>query len=127
MNTKFNDPMLKERRRELRSNQTDAEKAFWSRVRNRQFHGMKFFRQYSVGPYILDFYCPAIRLAVELDGSQHDLPGNRVYDAARSEYLSSRGIEVVRFWNNVVLLDMDSVLAELGKRQPLPAVTPTNA
>ena len=53
-----NDPTLKQRRRELRRNQSDAERAFWAKVRDKQFFGMKFFRQYSVGPYILDFYCP---------------------------------------------------------------------
>jgi very-short-patch-repair endonuclease len=108
-----NDPSLKNRRRELRRNQTDAEKAFWAQVRNRQFYGMRFFRQYSVGAYILDFYCPAIKLAVELDGGQHALDENREYDAARSEYLNVHGIEVVRFWNNEVLLDIESVLERL--------------
>ncbi|WP_298435347.1 endonuclease domain-containing protein [Geobacter sp.] len=112
----FNDPLLKERRRELRRSQTDAEKAFWAKVRSRQFHGLKFFRQYSVGPYILDFYCPAIRLAVELDGSQHDLPENREYDVVRTEYLNSCGIEVLRFWNSDVVHEMDGVLAELEKK-----------
>jgi very-short-patch-repair endonuclease len=53
-----NDPLLKQRRKELRRNQTEAEKTFWMHVRNRRFYGMKFFRQYSAGPYILDFYCP---------------------------------------------------------------------
>jgi len=64
-----NDPALKQRRRELRRNQTDAEKALWAYLRNKQFYGMKFFRQYSIGPYILDFYCPNMKLAVELDGN----------------------------------------------------------
>jgi hypothetical protein len=59
----FNDPVLKHRRRELRENQTNAENAFWAHVRNRQFHGMRFLRQYSVGPYILDFYPPSQKAA----------------------------------------------------------------
>ena len=79
-----NDPVLKARRRELRRNQTDAEKAFWSRVRNKLFLGLKFFRQYSMGPYILDFYCPEKKLAVEVDGGQHNLTDGREYDAERS-------------------------------------------
>jgi very-short-patch-repair endonuclease len=108
-----NDPSLKERRRELRRNQTEAEKTFWTHVRNGQFHGMKFFRQYSVGPYILDFYCPVKKLAVELDGGQHNQAENMEYDAARSEYLSAHGIEVLRFWNHDVLLDVQSVLARV--------------
>lgn len=106
-----NDPALKDRRRELRRSQTDAERAFWAKVRNKQFFGMKFFRQYSFGPYILDFYCPAIKLAVELDGGQHNLPEGREYDAERTHYLNAQGVEVVRFWNNEVLSQMESVLA----------------
>ena len=109
-----NDPTLKQRRRELRRDQTDAEKALWTKVRNKQFFGMKFFRQYSIGSYILDFYCPTVKLAIELDGGQHNQNDNREYDSTRSEYLKSQEIDVVRFWNNEVLLDMQSVLAELA-------------
>lgn len=115
-----NDQTLKDRRRELRKNQTDAEKAFWAHVRNRQFHGIKFFRQYSIGPYILDFYCPDKKLAVELDGGQHNQPENKDYDVARSEYLNNHGIEVLRFWNNEVLLDIKSVLAIVEERVNIP-------
>ncbi len=109
-----NDPALKQRRRELRRNQSDAERALWAKVRNKQFFGMKFFRQYSIGSYILDFYCPTVKLAVELDGGQHNQSDNREYDAARSEYLKTQGIDVMRFWNNEVLLDIESVLSKLA-------------
>ncbi len=108
-----NDPALKERRRELRQNQTDAERVFWARVRNRQFFGLRFFRQYSIGPYILDFYCPASKLAVELDGSQHNRTEAREYDAARSEFLNAHGIEVIRFWNDEILREIEGALARL--------------
>ncbi|MBM4339935.1 MAG: endonuclease domain-containing protein [Deltaproteobacteria bacterium] len=111
-----NDLALKQRRRELRRNQTDAEKALWAYLRNKQFYGMKFFRQYSIGPYILDFYCPNMKLAVELDGGQHNRCEAKKYDAVRSEYLKVKGIEVMRFWDNEVLLDMESVLSELGRK-----------
>jgi len=109
-----NDPTLKQRRRELRRNQSDAERALWAKVRNKQFFRMKFFRQYSIGPYILDFYCPTVKLAVELDGGQHNQSDNREYGAARSEYLKAQGIDVMRFWNNEVLLDIESVLSKLA-------------
>ncbi len=108
-----NDPALKERRRELRQNQTDAERVFWARVRNRQFFGLRFFRQYSMGPYILDFYCPASKLAVELDGGQHNQTEAREYDAARSEFLNAHGIEVIRFWNDEILREIEGALARL--------------
>jgi very-short-patch-repair endonuclease len=108
-----NDPTLKQRRRELRHNQTEAEKVLWAHLRNRQFYDMKFFRQYSIGPYILDFYCPTMKLTVELDGGQHNQCENKDYDSARSEYLKAQAIDVIRFWNHEVLLDIQSVLAEL--------------
>ena len=80
---------------------------------------MKFFRQYSIGPYILDFYCPTLKLAIELDGGQHNQPENRDYDSARSEYLKAQGIEVTRFWDNEVLHDIQSVLAGLTLKATL--------
>jgi very-short-patch-repair endonuclease len=97
-----NDPTLKKRRQELRRNQTEAEKMLWAHLRNKQFYGMKFFRQYSIGPYILDFYSPTIRLAVGLDGGQHNQSENKEYDLARSEYLRAQSIDVIRFWNHEV-------------------------
>lgn len=112
----LNDPTLKERRRELRRNQTDAEKAFWQQVRNQQFYGLKFFRQYSVGSYILDFYCPAIRLAVELDGGQHNLPDGMEYDEVRTAFLEGHRILVVRFWNHDVLSNIEGVLEKLSEK-----------
>jgi very-short-patch-repair endonuclease len=116
-----NDPALKKRRRELRRNQTEAEKVAWAHLRNKQFYGMKFFRQYSIGPYVLDFYCPTMKLAVELDGGQHNQSENKEYDSVRSEYLKLQGIDVIRFWSNEVLLNREGVLAELGLK-----VTPPN-
>jgi very-short-patch-repair endonuclease len=112
----FNDPGLKHRRRRLRKNQTEAEKTFWSHVRNRQFHGIRFLRQYSIGPYILDFYCPEIKTAIELDGGQHNNPKEKVYDAVRSVYLQAQGIIVLRFWDHEVLMDIQGVLAKVEER-----------
>ena len=111
-----NDPALKQLRKKLRHRQTEVENIFWERVRNRKFFGVKFFRQYSIGSYILDFYCPALKLAVELDGGQHIECKHRKYDDARSEYLQAQRIEVMRFWNHDVLLDIDSVLVKMMER-----------
>lgn len=90
-----NTPEFKERRQELRHNQTNAEKYLWDQLRNKKFKGIKFYRQYSVGAYILDFYSPKSRLAIELDGGQHSEEISREYDNARTEYLKAHGVEVI--------------------------------
>ncbi len=68
-----NAPALKERRSDLRKSQTEVEKGLWGKLSNRQLFGIKFFRQYSLGSYILDFYSPKLKLAIELDGGQHEV------------------------------------------------------
>lgn len=117
-----NDPALKQRRQELRKNQTEAEKVFWSCVRDRRFCGIRFFRQYSAGPYILDFYCPKLKLAIELDGGQHAQDDNQEYAAVRSAYLKSQVIEVIRFWNHEVLQNTDSVFAAIAQKITPPSL-----
>ncbi len=101
-----NKKIFKERRRDLRRNSTDAEKCLWSFVRNRQISNLKFIRQYSIGGYILDFYCPKKRLAIEADGSQHI---GSEYDIIRTEFLNGNGIRVLRFWNNDILKNPEGV------------------
>jgi very-short-patch-repair endonuclease len=117
-----NDPGLKNRRRELRRTQTDAEKVFWSKVRGKQLFGLKFFRQYSFGPYILDFYCPAIKLAIELDGGQHNEAKGMKSDAERYAYLYGQKIEVLQFWDRDVLKRIESVLEAVANK--IVSVTP---
>jgi len=106
-----NPKKLLPRRRELRQNQTEAERIFWNRIRDGRFFGLKFKRQYGLGSYILDFYCREKKLAIELDGSQHI--ENVDYDNERTKYLNSFGIAVLRFWNNDVMRDMDAVLESI--------------
>jgi very-short-patch-repair endonuclease len=99
--------------KQLRSDQTDAERKFWRNVRGRGFAGFKFRRQYPIEPYIADFVCLEIRLIVELDGGQHAEEHARVYDDKRTAYLESKGFRVRRFWNVDVLTNMDGVLEAL--------------
>lgn len=103
----------------LRRNQTPQEVLLWAQLRRSKL-GFKFKRQYSVGPYILDFYCPQKKLAIELDGSQHIK--NKDYDIERSNYLSVLDIKVLRFWNNEVNANMNGVIQkiinELGSPSP---------
>jgi very-short-patch-repair endonuclease len=78
-------------------------------LRSGGIRGFKFFRQYSVGPYILDFYCPERRLGVEVDGGQHGNAPGKEHDARRAEYLSDLNIRIARFWNNDVLQNIEGV------------------
>lgn len=110
----INAPSLKNRRRNLRKRQTDAEYKLWQHLRNKQINGFKFYRQYSVGSYILDFYCPSKKLAIELDGSQHLT--DEEYDKRRTNYLNANGIEVTRFWDNEVLQETETVLEVIWKK-----------
>src|SRR5882762_3177096 len=92
----------KEQRRELRSRLTPAESYLWSFLQRRQLRGRKFRRQHSVGPYILDFYCPEEKLAVELDGASHDYEQAHAHDENRKMFLSRADIAVLRFENREV-------------------------
>lgn len=105
-----NNPKLKTQRSILRKGQTDAERLLWSKLRNKQLCNTKFFRQYSIGNYIVDFYSPKNRLAIEIDGGQHNEDGVKAYDAQRTEYLKQQGVKVIRFWNNEVLSNLEGVL-----------------
>lgn len=109
----FNNKSLKNRRKELRTNQTDAEEKLWLFLKNKEFQGLKFFRQYSVGGYILDFYCPKLRIGVELDGSQHNKKEIKDYDKNRERILQASNIKIIRFWNDEVMRDVEKVLEKI--------------
>jgi very-short-patch-repair endonuclease len=97
------------RSRELRQNMTDAERTLWFELRGRRLGGYKFKRQWTLGPYIVDFCCIDRRLVVEVDGGQHD-PKR---DGSRTAALNRLGYRVVRYWNNDVSQNLDGVLAGL--------------
>jgi very-short-patch-repair endonuclease len=109
----YNHPDLKVRRKELRRNQTEAESCLWLRLRYKKRGEIKFYRQYGIGPYIVDFYCPKCRLAIELDGDQHNNDGQAKYDEERTSFLNSEDIHVLRFRNKEVLNDPDSVVRKI--------------
>ncbi len=94
----------------LRKNQTPEEILLWERLRRGQL-GCKFKRQYSVGPYVLDFYAPIKKLAIEIDGFQHIK--EKEYDDQRTGYLRVLGIKVLRFWNNEVGDNIDNVINKI--------------
>ncbi len=90
----------------------------WQHLRNKQLHDLKFYRQYSIGPYILDFFCPALNLAIELDGKTHDAADAKNYDKERSEYLKGFSIKVLRFRNDEVVGNIDRVLDVVRSEAP---------
>ena len=101
------------RARQLRKESTDAERLLWSRLRNRRLLGLKFNRQSPIGRYIVDFVCKERNLIIEIDGGHHQEQGHRVSDLNRTEWLNSSGFRVIRYWNNQVLDDIDSVLESI--------------
>ena len=106
---------LEARRRALRANLTPAEAALWRALQRSSLKGRKFRRQQSFGPYIVDFYCAAEKLVIELDGAAHDSERSFVHDQARDWFLRSLGLTVVRLENRCVLEDPYGVLAYIGQ------------
>ncbi len=98
--------------RYLRTQETKTEKLLWSKIRNRSL-GVKFRRQHPIDKFVLDFYCPEIDLAIELDGSPHI--ENKEYDKTRTEHLGSKFIKIIRFWNSEVENDLEQVLSKIKK------------
>ena len=111
----FNKRRLKEIRRQLRANETPAEKVLRSELRGRKLDGHRFCRQFSVGPYVLDFYCPREKLAIEVDGRHHYIGDGPARDAERTRYLEHFGIRVLRFRNEEVMGDLEGVLRTIRK------------
>jgi len=104
---------LKRLARELRAHPTDAERALWRHLRMDQIHGVRFYRQRPLAGYIVDFYAPAARLVVEIDGGHHFLPGPKQRDEARTHQLAKFGLVVLRFDNRQVLTETESVVEKI--------------
>ena len=103
-------------RRSLRSDMPSAESVLWSKLRRQQLLGYKFRRQYSVGRYVVDFYCAEVRLAIEVDGDSHFQSGKMVRDKDREAFIKSFGIDVFRFRNIEVFEQLNEVLETIGSR-----------
>jgi very-short-patch-repair endonuclease len=110
--------------RTLRKRDTWAVKALWSWLRDRRFSSYKFRRQHPFGPHILDFFCIAARLDIELDGFRHGYPMQRRLDAERDAWLEARGVKVLRFWNSHLRREKqeirDAIWRALQERAPHP-------
>ena len=108
-----------EKSRQLRKNMTPQERKLWYIIRNRQFFGYRFRRQFPLGQYIVDFICREKKIIIEIDGGQHNEIKNIQYDNKRTEYLVSEGYKVLRFWNNEVWNNfsdvIDRIIIEISK------------
>ena len=119
------------RARLLRKKATEPERILWRHLRNRNFAGYKFRRQHPLDGYVLNFYCPSAKLAIELDGGGHNYRTGQIRDRTRSEFLARHGVVVLRFWNHQIRQELDSVLRaiwfaleERQQNNPSPSSSP---
>jgi len=107
---------LRNNSRDLRKNQTDAERLLWRHLRTKRFLNFRFRRQQVIGFYIVDFYCSKAKLIIELDGGQHALEGAVLCDQDRTAFFKASGCRVIRFWNNDVIKNIVGVLADINEK-----------
>jgi very-short-patch-repair endonuclease len=105
----MNKKSQKDYRKTLRNNATISEKRLWKFLNKKQ-QTLKFRRQHGIGPFIVDFYLPLKKLAIEIDGSIHDNIMRRTYDQRRDDYLFSKGIKTIRFTNEEIQYNVDDVI-----------------
>lgn len=103
---------IQELAKQLRREQTPAEARLWQQLRGQRLNGLGFRRQHPVGRFILDFYCPAARLVIEVDGDTH--AEQEAYDADRTKWLQEQGYQVIRFSNREIYEQMGAVLEEIA-------------
>ncbi|MDJ0733485.1 MAG: endonuclease domain-containing protein [Nostocaceae cyanobacterium] len=111
----YNKSSEKEKRRQLRQNITKAEKILWGKIKNRQIENCKFRRQYSVDKFVIDFYSPELKLAIEIDGDSHFEDGAAEYDTERQVFIESAGIRFIRFTNEDVYMNLSGVLESIAQ------------
>jgi len=104
---------LKECSRSLRVNMTEAERLLWEKIRGKQLKGYQFYRQKTIGNYIVDFYCPKAKVVIELDGGQHYSPEGKAKDGVRDGYMKGNGLRVLRFSDKEVFNNTQGVLERI--------------
>ena len=102
-------------RKTLRNNLTPAEATLWKHIKNKQIYNIQWRRQFSIGTYILDFYCPKAKLAIELDGKEHYTIAGDKYDCERDIFISSKGIKILRYENKDIWESFERVVEEINK------------
>ena len=108
-----NHPATKEYRQLLRKTETPTERMLWKRLRGKQLDGYRFRQQHGSGPYVMDFYCPSLRLCIELDGEVHNKDDVRQKDEERTEFLIKNKIHILRFRNEEVEHHIENVLERI--------------
>jgi very-short-patch-repair endonuclease len=106
----YNKTSEKYKRQLLRNNMPPAEKILWAKLRDKQIENCKFRRQYSIDAFVVDFYIPQLKLAIEIDGDSHYQDGIPEYDRERQAFLEEKGMKVLRFTNQEIYQDLDGVL-----------------
>jgi very-short-patch-repair endonuclease len=102
-------------RQKLRKESSKVEQRLWFHLRNKQFHGLKFRRQYGIGNFVVDFCCPEQKLVLEIDGDSHFGDLVEAKDQARARYIESLGFRMIRFSNSYVMTNINGILEELGR------------
>ena len=111
----INDHLSKGLRSDLRRRMPKAEAMLWQVASRRQILGKKFRRQVSIGPYIVDFYCPEMKLIIELDGDSHFIDDGQEKDIRRDAFLSGNGFRVLRFTNTEIYDNLEQVVERIAK------------
>jgi len=109
----FNKPIHKQLRQKLRNESPQAEIILWRKLRGLQIRGLKFHRQYGIGSYIVDFYCPEIELVIEIDGDTHYQPDAKMNDELRNKKLAESNLKLLRFDNNDIYRNIRGVLDKI--------------
>jgi adenine-specific DNA-methyltransferase len=100
--------------RELRKSSTPSEKILWEALRNKRFNNLKFRRQHVIAGFILDFYCPSIKLGIEVDGAVHRREENRNYDKERDVVIKEHGVTIMRIESKAIELALPAVLRAIA-------------
>jgi len=95
---------------------TTPERRIWNRLRSKQCHDYKFRRQHGIGPYIVDFFCPEKKVAIEIDGDTHCEEDQEVKDKIRDKYLTSLGVRTIRYTNREIMTNLNGVIEDLEMR-----------
>jgi len=111
----YNKRSDKLKRRLLRKNMTEAERLLWNAIRRKQVGGRRFRRQYSIRGFVIDFYSPEIKLAIEIDGGYHSDKDQAFYDSEREKLIQNLGIQFLRFKNDDIFSNIDKVLKKIKK------------